>query len=79
MTHGVEKLGTLHGKQQEDERVVGQRAKRVLREPDRVGQADQDGLIGADQRQRAEDRVAQARRLRLHDVADVAPRRCAPP
>ena len=68
--HRVEQFRPVDREGQEGEPVVGQPRQRVFRKPDRVGQADQHGFVGMDQRQGAEDRVAQTGRLGLHDISD---------
>src|SRR4051794_31068040 len=71
--HGdrVEELRLLDREQQERQTIVGQRSKSVDREPDRIGQADGDRFVTPEQRQRAEDRVAQSGGLGLYGVDDV--------
>src|SRR5215207_4161246 len=67
----VEVLRVLDGEEQERQAIVRQGCERVLGEPHGVGKADHHGLVLADERRRAEDRVAQATRLLLHHVGDV--------
>ncbi len=67
----VEQLRLLDRKQEKAQVISRERAVSLLREPDRVGQTHQHRLVFAHQRQRTKDRVAQAVRARLHDVADL--------
>src|SRR5690606_35964880 len=68
---GVEKLGPLYREEQEGQQVVRQLGERRIGEPHCVRQADGHALVGRNERMRAENRVAQSCRLRLHDVDQI--------
>src|SRR6185437_2576434 len=67
--NGIEEFGPLDGKEQERQLIVRENADPILREPDRVRKADRDRFVIGNQRDRAEDRVAEAGGARLHHIS----------
>jgi hypothetical protein len=69
--HGIEQLRLLDREQQEAEPVIGQCHQRIGRKPHRVRQSDDDRLVARNDRQCAEDRVAQTDRAGLAHIRQI--------
>src|SRR5439155_24378486 len=64
----VKQLGACDGKKQKREPAVGQELKTFSGKPHGIGQADDDLVFGSDQRQGAENRIAEPVRVLLNRI-----------